>query len=330
LPESRISGRSGGIDARDFQRRRKLLQISETTPSEPTAIEQMNITFSVILTTYNWPEALRACLFSLWAQNDRQFEILIADDGSNQETASAIKTLMSASPIPVQHVFHDDHGFRAGTIRNKAVARSRGDYLLFLDGDCVVFPQFIARHRWLAETGYFVPGNRILLSARLTSMCLQNATPLHQYPFAYFFKQRLLGHVNRLLPLLYLPWLRFRYDKPKHWQNAMTCNLGVWKTDFIAVNGFDELFQGWGYEDSDLVIRLIHHGIQRKEGRFATPVLHLWHHPNDRSQHDDNYKRLIQRLETPDFIRCERGVNQYLPRGKSANIDPAFFSQGDA
>ena len=92
----------------------------------------------------------------------------------------------------------------------------------------------------------------------------------------------------------------------------MTCNLGVWKQDFIAVNGFDELFEGWGYEDSDLVIRLIHQDIKRKEGRFAAPVLHLWHRQNDRSRHDANFQRLLQRVDNQHFIRAERGVDQYL------------------
>jgi predicted glycosyltransferase involved in capsule biosynthesis len=92
----------------------------------------------------------------------------------------------------------------------------------------------------------------------------------------------------------------------------MTCNLAVWKSDFIAVNGFDEQFEGWGYEDSDLVIRLIHLGINRKEGRFAVPVLHLWHKQNDRSQHDSNYHRLMDRLKDPLFIRAEKGIDQYM------------------
>ena len=92
----------------------------------------------------------------------------------------------------------------------------------------------------------------------------------------------------------------------------MTCNLGVWKEDFIRVNGFDELFEGWGFEDSDLVIRLIHAGIKRKEGRFAVPVLHLWHTDNDKSKQEQNYQRLLERLQQQDFIIAEKGVSQYL------------------
>ena len=126
-------------------------------------------------------------------------------------------------------------------------------------------------------------------------------------------KQRILGNINRLLPLVHLPFDRLRYRQPYNWQKAMTCNLGVWKQDFLAVNGFDELFQGWGYEDSDLIVRLLHHGCKRKEGRFAVPVLHLWHRQNDRSRHDSNYARLLERIENREFVRAERGVDRYLP-----------------
>lgn len=92
----------------------------------------------------------------------------------------------------------------------------------------------------------------------------------------------------------------------------MTCNLAIWKNDFISVNGFDETFEGWGYEDSDLVIRLMHYGVKRKEGRFAVPVLHLWHQQNDRSQQDRNYQRLLDRLNDASLIRAKQGLEQYL------------------
>jgi glycosyltransferase involved in cell wall biosynthesis len=272
----------------------------------------MNGLISVIVTTYNWPEALGACLQSLLDQQDRNFEILIADDGSNEVTGLLIADFKKTSTINIQHIYQADQGFRAGTIRNKAVAVSSGDYLVFVDGDCVIFPHFIAHHRQLAEAHFFVPGNRILLSKLYTLQVLQTKIALHHQSLIFFLKQRLKGHINRLLPLLYLPFNKQRYLEPENWQKAMTCNLGVWKQDFVAVNGFDELFEGWGYEDSDLVIRLIHLGVKRKEGRFAVPVLHLWHSQNDRSQHDQNYQRLIQRLQNRELIRSERGLDQYI------------------
>jgi predicted glycosyltransferase involved in capsule biosynthesis len=98
----------------------------------------------------------------------------------------------------------------------------------------------------------------------------------------------------------------------RNWRKAVGCNTAVWKQDFLTVNGYDESFTGWGHEDSDLVIRLIHAGVLRKEGRFAVPVLHCWHTQNDRSEQASNYSRLIERLADKDFIIAKQGVSQYL------------------
>lgn len=269
---------------------------------------------SVIVTTYNWPAALAACLTSLLSQQDGNFEIIIADDGSGAATQQLIAGFQSYSRIPIHHIRHDDKGFRAGAIRNKAAAMSRGDYLIFMDGDCIALPSFIARHRHLAETGYFVPGNRVLMSEAYSSQVLEQQFPLHTASFLFFLGLWLQRRINRLLPLIPIPFHHWRYRHPWFWQKAMTCNLAIWKTDFMAVNGFDEVFEGWGYEDSDLVIRLIHSGISRKEGRFAVPVLHLWHKHNDRGNHDQNYQRLLDRLNQTSLIRARTGVDQYIDR----------------
>jgi GT2 family glycosyltransferase len=267
---------------------------------------------SIIVTTYNWPAALKLCLDSLYAQQAADFEIIIADDGSNATNLALNKAHCVNSPVPLQYAYHEDIGFRAGTIRNQAVALSKGEYLLFVDGDCVLPIDFIAKHRALAAQGYFVPGNRVLLSQAFTREVIEQRLSLHDKPLPYFLRLRLQGKINRLSAFLKLPLGFLRKLQPKKWQGAMTCNLGLWKQDFMAVNGFDEQFEGWGYEDSDLVIRLIHAGVKRKEGRFAVPALHLWHPQNDRSQHDLNYRRLMERLAQPDFILAKKGISGYL------------------
>ncbi len=272
----------------------------------------MNGLISVIVTTYNWPDALAACLNSLLDQQDSHFEIIVADDGSTIETHKLVLDFQQKSAIPLRHVYHDDKGFRAGTIRNKAAAAANGLYLLFMDGDCIALPSFLARHRWLAEKGFFVPGNRVLLTQSYTSRVLTQPLALHAKSRLFFLGLWLRRSINRWLPLSVWPFLLGRYRTPKKWQQAMTCNLAVWKSDFISINGFDEIYEGWGYEDSDLVIRLIHQGVKRKEGRFAAPVLHLWHKQNDRSQHDQNYQRLMLRLNDNALIRAGLGVDQYI------------------
>jgi len=267
---------------------------------------------SVIVTTYNWPPVLKLCLDSLFAQQDQSFEIIIADDGSSAENLKQTQAFCVLSPMAISYSYHEDQGFRAGTIRNKAVALSKGDYLVFIDGDCILMPDFIAKHRQLAELQCFVTGNRVLLNAEFTQEVIAKQIPLYAKPIDYFLLLRLQRKINRISGFLHLPLGCLRHLQPKKWQRAMTCNLGVWKEDFIRVNGFDELFEGWGFEDSDLIIRLIHAGITRKEGRFAVPVLHLWHTHNDKSKQEQNYQRLLERLQQQDFIIAEKGVSQYL------------------
>ncbi|MGR9013357.1 MAG: glycosyltransferase family 2 protein [Gammaproteobacteria bacterium] len=279
----------------------------------------MNL-ISVIVTTFNWPAALELCLDSLFAQNDREFEIIIADDGSTQVNQALTQAYCAKSPVPVRYVHHEDQGFRAGTIRNKAVAASQGEYLLFIDGDCVLGPEFIARHRQLAEIGCFVPGNRVLLSESFTQEVIEKHIQLYKEPLHYFISLRLQKKINRISAFVRLPLGFLRKLQPNKWQKAMTCNLAVWKNDFMRTNGFDELFEGWGYEDSDLVIRLIHAGIKRKEGRFAVPVLHLWHRHNDKSKQDSNYQRLMERLEQQDFTVAIKGVSQYCKGASNAPL----------
>ncbi|MEQ1636859.1 MAG: glycosyltransferase family 2 protein [Methylococcales bacterium] len=267
---------------------------------------------SVIVTTYNWPEALKLCLDSLLVQNDPNFEIIIADDGSTPENLGTTQAFCVSSSIAIQYVHHADQGFRAGTIRNKAVAASQGEYLVFIDGDCVLLPGFIGKHRELAEPGCFVPGNRVLLSQDFTQQVINQPISLHQKNAVDFIGYRLRRKINRISAFLKLPLGPLRNLQPTKWQKAMTCNLALWKADFSRVNGFDELFEGWGFEDSDLVIRLIHAGVRRKEGRFAVPVLHLWHSQNDKSNQAINYQRLLERIAQPDCIVAQKGLSQYF------------------
>ncbi|MBA2654526.1 MAG: glycosyltransferase family 2 protein [Gammaproteobacteria bacterium] len=265
---------------------------------------------SVIITTYNWPSALDKVLCALKEQTDAQFEIIVADDGSSNETARCVDEAKRDHPIHIEHIWQPDTGFQAAKIRNKAVSKARGDYLVFIDGDCIPLHNFIQRHRLLAEQNWFVAGNRTLLSEQFTHRYLLNdnlALPTSLYQWFLLWKDQ---YCNRLQPLLFFPLLPRKFQAKK-WQGAKTCNLGVWRKDFLTVNGFDESYQGWGYEDSDLVIRLIKSGVGRKDGRFAVPVVHLWHKEQGRAHAAENLIRCEQRL-TDNVIKANIGVTQYL------------------
>jgi glycosyltransferase involved in cell wall biosynthesis len=251
---------------------------------------------SLIVTTYNREDALDAALRALAAQSDRQFEIIVADDGSGRETGAVIDSWRARLAIPLKHVRHEHRGFRGGEIRNRGIAASAGALCIFLDGDCLARPDFVAAHRRLYEPGWFVTGNRILLSRELTDAALAQRVAIETWTFAKLLRERLTGGINRLAPAIDLPLGPLRKLHRESWRGAQTCNLAVARSDLDRVDGFDNAFVGWGLEDSDLVIRLLHAGVRRKDGRFATGVLHLWHPWNDRAQLPANRKRLEETI----------------------------------
>lgn len=269
---------------------------------------------SVIVTTYNWPGALDRVLCALSEQDYAQLEVIVADDGSTDETAELVHSWRSKFPFPLIHCWQSDEGFRAAMIRNRAVAMARHDYLIFIDGDCVMFPSFVSNHVALAEKGWFVAGNRVLLNQAFTEKVLKNGLSIHRWSFSKWMMARLLNSCNRVLPLCSLPMGRLRKFKPLKWQGAKTCNLGMWRNDFLKVNGFDEDFEGWGFEDSDCVIRLQRANIYHKSGKFSVPVLHLWHPEAERDKANENAKRL-EHTQHSSAIQAFRGVEQYLRHG---------------
>jgi glycosyltransferase involved in cell wall biosynthesis len=267
---------------------------------------------AVIITTYNRPDALASVLEGYLAQTDRDFEMIIADDGSTAETAVVIDEAQLRSDFKITHVWHEDRGFRAAAIRNRAVARTTAAYIIFSDGDCIPLPGFVAHHRRMAEPGWFLSGNRILLSEGFSKRILQDRLPVHTWTPGRWFRAKIRREINRWLPLLDLsPNAAFRKLTAKKWEGVMTCNLSVWRQDLLKVNGLDEAYSGWGLEDSDLAIRLVRAGIGHKSARFATPVLHLWHRENDRGSLPDNRRRLEEIIHS-DRIRSAHGLSQYL------------------
>jgi len=266
---------------------------------------------SVIVSTYNRPDALEMVLRSLEAQTCKDFEVVVADDGSREDTRLMLDRFGSQSPLKLKHVWQEDEGFRAASIRNQAVAASQGEYLVFLDGDCMVFPDFLAEHARLKEPNRFTTGNRLLLSRSFTEIVLDRQLPLHQWTFSQWIRARLSGQTNRLLPLLRLPLGFLRKLTPRKWNGVKTCNLGTWRQDFFDVNGFDESYQGWGYEDSDLVIRIMNKGVFRLEGRFAIPVIHLWHPLNHSPSTEENLQRLQNVLKS-NATWVDNGVHRHM------------------
>ena len=263
---------------------------------------------SIIVTTYNREEALDAVLRSLARQRDAAFEIIVADDGSTAATARLIESWKAKIGRRLEHVWHADRGFRAAEIRNHAILAAQGAYCIFLDGDCIVRPDFIASHRHLSEPGWFVTGNRVLLSPELTARVLRDRLTPENWHSLRWLAGRLQGDVNRLTALLQLPLGGLRRIRQREWRGARSCNFAIWRADLDRVDGFDADFSGWGKEDSDLIVRLLHAGVRRKDGMFATGVIHLWHAEADRSHLSRNESKLAGVVGS-DRVRALRGLS---------------------
>ena len=266
---------------------------------------------AVIVTTYNRPDALAVVCEGYLAQEQADFELVVADDGSTDETKRVIGDYARRAPFPIRHVWQEDKGFRAAAIRNRALAATAAEYVIYTDGDCVPPPDYVATHGKLAEPGFFLAANRVLLSEALTRRVLAERLPVHHWSWGKWLAAWTKGDVNRLLPLFRLPDGAFRKRSPQQWKGVKTCNLSAWRADLVGVNGLDELYTGWGLEDSDLVIRLLRAGIHHKSARFAAPVFHLWHPENRHTLSAENQRRLEEILASTR-IEASIGVNRYL------------------
>lgn len=260
---------------------------------------------SVVITTYNRSDALLQVLQALCQQDDPRFEVIVADDGSRPEHIEAILSSPAAQALKLVHVWHPDVGFTASRVRNRGVGASSGDYLVFMDGDCVPEVDFIRQHRQLAQPGFFVNGSRVMLSRALTDAALQRSASVSGNPWWRWLAWRLRGDASKLTGLLRLPDAAYRVQTGFKWKGIRSCNMGVWRKDFDTVDGFDESFVGWGHEDADFVLRLHNAGVGRKNGFCATEVYHLWHQEYSRAQESVNAATVRERMQSGEILPRE-------------------------
>jgi glycosyltransferase involved in cell wall biosynthesis len=256
---------------------------------------------SVIVSTYNRPDALEKVLDGLLHQTRLPDEIIVADDGSGRETGDMLRPYLDNSDIDIIHVWHEDKGFRLAEIRNKAIARAGGRYLVFLDGDCIPERHFVQDHLDLARTGCFFQGKRVIVN--------KHCTPFFRFRDTVSLMQRLkhlacrnISNGHHIFRLCFFP----SYTTAKL-SGIRGCNMGFFKKDLVAVNGFNQEFTGWGREDSELVARLYRYGLKRRENPFRAICYHLWHRENSRTGLGRNDELLEKTLQARTFY-CTRGI----------------------
>lgn len=262
---------------------------------------------SLIITTYNRPDALDLVLQSALRQTVPPKQIIVADDGSEQETADLIKRFAVFSPVPIVHSWQEDNGFRLAESRNCALARAECPYIVMIDGDMVLHPEFIRDHLALARPGFWVQGSRVLLSRDASHKLL--AAPLPEpYTPSPFSDGIIKKHAA--VRCFLLRNLAAKLSRQSH-QSVKGCNMGFYLTDAVHINGFNNEFVGWGREDSEFVARLYHNGIRRLNLKFGGLAYHLWHHEAERAALPHNDALLKNTLKNK-LTRCTDGLSRFI------------------
>ena len=258
---------------------------------------------SLIITTYNRPDALLLVLRSIEGQITLPYEVIIADDGSTNDTKEVVTSFQEKSDIRVIHSWQADSGFRAAKSRNKAISQSNSDYIILIDGDVILHPEFINDHINNAQSSYFVQGSRVLLTQDKTKQTLDQ----QKINFSLLSN----GLQNRKNAIHSNSLSRLFSNKKNTLRGIRSCNLAFFKQDFISVNGFNNEFEGWGREDSEFIMRLLNSGINRKNIRFNAIQFHLWHNENIRNSLEKN-EAILQNTINNQIKWCDSGLKKFL------------------
>jgi len=261
------------------------------------------VKLSLIITTYNWKEALEVSLRSSYHQTMLPIEIIVADDGSGPDTRAMVKQMALDSPIPIIHSWQEDKGFRLARSRNRAIAQAQGEYIVLVDGDIVLEQHFIEDHIRFCRPGFFIQGTRVLLNKELSEKVLAQKIMLPNFCRNGVENRKNCVRSNILA--------RFFSFSSRSLIGIKTCNFAFHKKDAIRVNGFNEEFIGWGREDSEFTVRLLNSGVRRQNMKFNGLAYHLYHPINDRTRLENN-DRILEQTIKQRLTWCEKGLDQYL------------------
>lgn len=261
---------------------------------------------SLIVTTYNWKEALTVVLNSVNQQSRLPDEVIIADDGSRTDTKQRIDELKKNLKYKIRHIRHPDDGFQVSKIRNRAIAASNSEYVVSIDGDMMLHKRFISDHLEHAKPGNFIQGGRVIMNEFLTKSILDGTQGI---PDIGFLSPNIKNRKNALWHrALTSYFIKFPTNNLKR---VRGCNQAFWKSDLIKINGFNEAFHGWGREDSDICLRLNNAGVDRVNLKFGGIAYHLYHPEAKRTSLSTNDDILATAIKEK-LVFCEKGLNQYI------------------
>lgn len=264
------------------------------------------MTSTLIISTYNRPDALSVCLDSVRNLRTLPDEVIVGDDGSGPETAETIRRFQNDFPVELHHIRQPDEGFRLAMIRNKCIAAAKGDYIIQIDGDLFLHPDFIADHLIQARSGHYLKGGRVQLNKELTDeICLDGHARIIT-PFTSGIEKK-RANALRIPPLASFLAPRYR----QHRDNVLGCNMSFFRSDLLAVNGYDESFEGWGGEDLDLSFRLRNLGVGRRYLKFCGLAYHLWHREAPADHSSANHRKAYEHKEK-GTVKIREGLDRYL------------------
>lgn len=258
---------------------------------------------ALLISTYNWPQALSVVLKSLQLQTAFPQEVLIADDGSAGATRDVIEQFQRKLDLEIKHFWQEDKGFRKSAILNKAVAGTDADYIIQIDGDCIMHPYFIEDHISRIQDNVYLFGSRVNLKPSAVPDILKNEVT----DFSMFSKSVLNKTRNMRIPVL-----RDLYkEKNTFSHKTRGCNISYWRRDFLAVNGYDETMEGWGREDSEFVLRMLNNDVKGKRLRYGGIVYHIYHQEKSKAHLLEN-TRIQEDTIREKKVWCSKGVDKYL------------------
>ncbi|SEN89655.1 N-terminal domain of galactosyltransferase [bacterium A37T11] len=261
---------------------------------------------SLIISTYNWPEALELTLMSVMLQSVIPGEVIIADDGSEDRTKALIGLFKSRMNTKVIHVWQEDKGFRLAAVRNKSFVRASNPYIIQIDGDIILHPRFVEDHLRFAKKGRLLQGSRVMLGKQRSERLLHQKEVMISV-FQSDIKRR--ENAIRIPALANYLLRRYRNRYPIYF--ARGANMSFWKADLLLVNGYDEQFKGWGHEDSDLTLRLLNAGVEKCVLKFCAVAYHLFHAVHSSKEADAHNKALLAATLQQQTIQARFGLDQY-------------------
>ncbi len=263
---------------------------------------------TLVISSYNWPESLRQCLKSVAWQTVMPKEVIVADDGSKPGVGEMVAEISKSFPVSLHFVTQEDNGLRKTRISNIAIQYSGYPYLIFIDQDMILHPEFVHDHLLLVEPGYFLNGSRFLADESSTQKFLSLSDPR---PFDLDAIRGKNNMNRRRIPFL-MDFMAHRYRvSPDKVKEVRGCNMSFWKEDLLAVNGYDETYIGWGREDSDLAVRLFNNGVGKKSIKFGAIGFHMYHAFQSRANDERNIQ-MVEEAEKSKKIWATLGLDQHL------------------